>query len=177
MNPSVTRGAVILAIAAVLGFLILRGAADTAPSAVAQVVTQAEPTATPEPLDLELEDEGVTVTESTTEVDVTTARPNNEVTVLVANGTEVRGQASRLTSTLRNQGFLTREPRNAETQTASTIFYRPGFAAEAAVIRSELGGSTPIAPMPEPDPVLGEGIDLAPVDVLVLIGDDELSTS
>ena len=171
---SAGRGAFLVAVAVLLGFLILRGAADTSATPVTTGAAPA-PTATPV---IEVEpDDTVAVTTPTVVIDVTTARNNSEVRVLVANGTDVSGQASRLTSSLRNQGFATREPRNADEQAASQIFYRPGFAAEATVVRSVLGGSTPIAPMPEPDPFIGEGIDLAPVDVLVLIGGDELSTS
>ena len=173
MNPSAVRGAILVAIAVIVAFLVLQGAADNAQFPVA--TGAAEPTPTPEPVDVE-EQESVDVAETTVEIDTSLARPNSEVNVLVANGTEVSGQASRLTSTLRNQGFLTREPENADAQTTSTIFYRPGFAPEAAVVRNTLGGTTPIAPLAEPDPFLGEGIDLAPVDVLVLVGDDDLAT-
>ena len=96
---------------------------------------------------------------------------------MVANGTEISGQALRLTDRLRNQGFNTRQPQNANPQPASVIYYRPGFAPEATVVRIVLNVAlVPIAPMPEPDPNIGDGIDLGPVDVLVLVGADELST-
>ena len=175
MSPS-ARGAILVAVAALLGFLILRGAADNSqfPLATGPVV---EATATVEPELQIAPDDGVAVGSDTVEVDTSLARDNSEVAVLVANGTDVTGQASRLTSQLRNQGFMTREPRNADNQAASTIFYRPGFAAEATVVRTVLGVATPIAPMPEPDPFIGEGIDIAPVDVLVLVGADDLAQS
>jgi len=173
---SASRGAALVAIAALLCFLVLRGAADST-----QVPVASEPALPPTPTalpDLEVDSQDtVDVGAPTIEVDVSTARPNNQVSVLVANGTEVSGQASRLTSALRNQGFLTREPRNSEGQAASTIFYRPTFAAEATVVRSVLGGATPIAPMPEPEPDVGDNIDLAEVDVFVLVGDDDLANS
>lgn len=172
MNPSAVRGALLVAVAVIVAFLVLQGAADNAQFPVDSA--EPEPTPTPAPIEID-EPDPVDVAESTVEIDTSLARPNSEVNVLVANGTEVSGQASRLTSTLRNQGFLTREPENADSQTASFIFYRPGFAAEAAVVRDTLGGTTPIAPLAEPDPFLGEGIDLAPVDVLVLVGDDDLA--
>jgi len=161
-------------IAALLGFLILRGAADNAQVPVGSVSTTA-PTAV---VTVEAtSQEAVPITTPTVVVSTVDARNNNQVSVLVANGTEVSGQASRLTDALRNQGFLTREPRNANDRTASVLYYRPGFAAEATVVRNVLGASTPIAPMPEPDPFIGDGIDLGPVDVLVLVGADDLSTS
>ncbi len=166
-----------MAIAALLVFLVLRGAADNSQFPV-ETGAGASPTVTPEGGDGVLGDEGaVPVATATVTVDISTARNNSEVSVLVVNGTEVTGQATRLTTKLRNQGFMTREPRNAEGQAASTIYYRPGFAAEATVVRTVLGGSTPIAPMPEPDLALGDGIDLALVNVLVLVGADELAQS
>jgi hypothetical protein len=176
MSSSATRGAVLVAIAAVLVFLVLRGAADNSQYPLVSG-SEAEPTATTAP-ELELSsDDAVAVGAGTVEVDTSLARDNSEVSVLVANGTAVTGQASRLTTQLRNQGFMTREPRNADEQTASTIFYRPGFASEAAVVRVVLDVATPIAPMPEPDPFIGDGIDLAPVNVLVLVGADDLAQS
>lgn len=173
MNPA-ARGAVLVVIAALLGFLVLRGAADVTQTPIAVGATLADPT----PTSLEVSpDDTVAVTTPTVVIDPSQARPNNEVNVLVANGTEVSGQASRLTTALRNKGFLTAEPRNADAQATSTIFYRPGFGAEATIVRSVLGGSTPIAPMPDPDPIIGEGIDIVPIDVLVLVGADDLATS
>ena len=176
MSSSGTRGAVLVAIAAVLVFLILRGAADNSQIPVATgPVVAATPTVAAEAE--VLPEDGAPVGTPTVEVDTSDARNNSEVSVLVVNGTEVTGQASRLTSALRNQGFMTREPRNSDAQTTSTIYYRPGFAIEAAVVRSVLGGTTPIAPMPVPDPFIGENIDLGPVDVLVLVGADDLAQS
>lgn len=172
---SSARGAILVAIASLLVFLVLRGAADNAQFPVATGAS-AQPTAVVPDLQV-TPDDAVAVGAETVEVDTSTARDNSEVAVLVANGSGVTGQASRLTSQLRNQGFMTREPINADDQAASTIFYRPGFAAEAAVVRTVLDVATPIAPMPEPDPFIGEGIDLAPVNVLVLVGADDLAQS
>jgi len=173
MNSS-ARGALLLAVAVLLGFLILRGAENSAQvpiTAGAQV--QVTPTA-----DVEVApDDSVSVAGPGEVIDPADARPNNEVSVLVANGTNESGQASRLTSTLRNQGFLTAEPRNADPQAVSFIYYRPGFVAEAVVVETLLSGVTQIEAMPSPDPFIGDNIDLAPIDVLVLIGDDELATS
>lgn len=154
-----------------LGYLILQGVADLGLTPVSNGAAAA-PTPTAE---ADSTDPGTAPIVEPTEV-TAPARANSEVAVLVANGTEISGQASRLTDLLRNQGFNTRQPQNANDQAASVIYYRPGFAAEAIVVRGLLGASTPIAPMPEPDPNIGDGIDLVPVDVLVLVGADELST-
>lgn len=176
MSSTATRGAVLVAVAALLGFLVLRGAADNTQVPVTATTSIFEPTATV--VFDTVEPEVVPVTTPTVVVDVTTARDNNQVSVLVVNGTDVSGQAGRLSSSLRNQGFIAREPRNGTAQATSVIYYRPTFQAEAAVVRNILSTpNTPIAPMPLPDPFLGDGVDLAEVDVLILIGADDLSTS
>ena len=172
MSSSALRGAVLVALAVLLGYLILGGVADLDFTPVTSG-NNVQPTATR----TAVEDETETVpVAQPTEVNTDLARPNSEVAVLVANGTEISGQALRLTDRLRNQGFNTRQPQNANQQPASVIYYRPGFAPEATVVRIVLNVTTPIAPMPEPDPNIGDGIDLGPVDVLVLVGADELST-
>lgn len=172
MSSSALRGAVLVALAAVLGYLILLGVADLGLTPVEE--GSIAPAATPTPS--ADESEPVVVAPAPTVPNVVDARPNSEVLVLVANGTEISGQAGRLTDALRNQGFNTRQPRSALPQPASVIYYRPGFAAEAQVVRTILNQQTPIAPMPEPDPSIGDDIDLVPIDVLVLVGADELST-
>ena len=182
MNATPVRGVVLVALAALLGFLILRGVTEReqVPIATTAPIVAATPTPTPG-----VAADGAAVTGDGTAalptappvVDTSTARPNAQVSVLVANGTDVSGQAGRLTDVLRNQGFNTRQPKNADTRPTSVIYYRPGFEVEAQVVRDILQTTTPIAPMPVPDPVVGTDIDLGPVDVFVLVGGDALSTS
>ncbi len=175
---SATRGAVLAIIAVALGFAILNWGADLQPNPVFDpgIFRTPEPTAEADDSELsDVESESAPVVDPTAVVDVTQARPNSQVAVLVANGTDVAGQAARLTDRLRNQGFNTREPRSASLQTSSVIYYRAGFEAEAAVIVAALNTTTPTAPMP-PTLSIGADVDLGPVDVLVLIGADPLST-
>ncbi len=119
--------------------------------------------------------DAVVVTEPTVDVSTVTARPNSQVAVLVANGTEVAGQAGRLTDRLRNQGFNTRQPKTATPQAVSFIYYNAGFAAEAEVVRSVLNTETTTLPLPAALSA-GDEIDVTAIDVLVLIGADTLST-
>lgn len=171
MTSSAVRGAVLVALAALLGFLILRGAADNQQVPVSATTPQfvVTPTATP--------DVGPAVLPTPTVVDLSTALPRAQVRVLVANGSGVDGQAGRLTDTLRNQGFNTQQPKTGAARTTSVIYYRPGFDVEAEDVRVVLNSQTPVAPIPAPDPIVGDGIDLVNVDVLVLVGSDQLSTS
>ncbi|MEM7093386.1 MAG: LytR C-terminal domain-containing protein [Actinomycetota bacterium] len=177
MGASVLRGGVLVALAVLLGFLVLRGTTPRTelPIGVTTAAAATEaPTPTPEPTT----EVGVAeLPTPDTVLDTSTARPNAQISVLVANGTDVSGQAGRLTDVLRNQGFDTKQAKNADPRAASVIWYRPGFSVEAEVVRQALNTSTPIASMPEPDPVVGTDIDLGNVDVFVLVGADALSQS
>lgn len=177
MSSSAVSGAILVALAALLGFLILRGAADRQEVPITATTPLVTVTATPIPGEPTTGDGTTALPTPTPVVDTATARPNAQVSVLVANGTEISGQAGRLTDVLRNQGFNTRQAKNADSFPTSVIYYRPGFDVEALVVRDALDTATPIAPMPVPDPVVGTDIDLGPVDVFVLVGADSLSTS
>ena len=96
MSSSAIRGAILVAIAALLGFLILRGTTDRTEIPItagqAPVPTAAVVEATPTP------EIGVaSLPTPTAVIDTSTARPNSQVAVMVANGTDVSGQAGRLT--------------------------------------------------------------------------------
>jgi hypothetical protein len=85
MNPA-ARGAILVVVAALLGFLILRGAADITQTPIAVASAGAAPT----PTLVEVSpDDTVPVTTPTVVIDASQARPNNQVSVLVANGTDV----------------------------------------------------------------------------------------
>ena len=175
MGASAIRGAVLVLLAAVLGFLILRGveARQEVPVVAGQAVTAATPAAvvaTPTP---------GTAAVAVPTTDVSTSRARGEIRVLVANGTDVSGQAGRLTDVLRNQGYNTRSAVNGDAPAVGTslIYYRPGFAAEAELVRQDLNTQTVVAPMPVPDPIIGADVELISVDVFVWVGPDELSTS
>ena len=171
MTSSAVRGAILVALAALLGFLILRGAADNQQVPITAATDLSAPTATATP------DAAPAALPTPTVVDLSAARPNSQVRVLVANGSGIDGQAGRLTDTLRNQSFNVLPPKTGAARTTSVIYYRPGFDVEAEVVRTVLNTQTPVAPIPVPDPIVGDGIDLVTADVLVLVGSDQLSTS
>lgn len=191
MNGTPIRGVVLVALAALVGYLILAGVTDRQEIPLTAGAQAALPTAVPtadtqvDPADLvdatgttdAIDDNAAPLPTAPPVLDTSTARPNAQVSVLVANGTAVPGQAGRLTDVLRNQGFNTRQPKNSDDRPSSVIYHRPGFDVEAQKVRDLLQSTdTPIAPMPVPDPVVGADIDLGPVDVFVYIGNDNLAT-
>lgn len=113
-------------------------------------------------------------TTSTTGQDVTTSttlggtsttvalRPPGDVTVVVLNSMGLDGAAGRLNSELAEAGYQTLAPDNlTPEQNPSRIWYREGFAAEAAALADFIPDAT-VEPLP--DESLQEGADV----VLVL---------
>ena len=98
-------------------------------------------------------------TTSSTTVDV---RPPAEVTVVVLNSMGLDGAASQKTTELAEAGYQALTPDNYEPeQDPSRLWYREGFAPEAAVLLEFLPGAD-VEPIP--DESIGEGADV----VLVL---------
>lgn len=117
-----------------------------------------------------------TVPETTTTSDVTTTepepttttvalRPPQEVTVQVLNSGNIGGAAGRMTQRLAQDGYqIVAASDYSPSQDPSRIWYRDGFAAEAA----DLLRFIPIATVEElPDPSLGSA-----ADVIIVLGTD-----
>lgn len=109
---------------------------------------------------------GEDITTSTTLVTTSTSavavRPPGEVTVVVLNSIGLDGAAGRMTQQLSDAGYQTLTPDNfTPEQDPSRIWYREGFAAEAADLVDVLPGAN-VEPLP--DESLQEGADV----VLVL---------
>jgi hypothetical protein len=100
-------------------------------------------------------------TTSTSPVDV---RPPSEVTVVVLNSMGADGAASRFNSQLAEAGYQTLTPDNfTPEQDPSRVWYREGYAAEAASLASEFLPGATVEPLP--DETLQEG-----ADVVVVLG-------
>lgn len=85
-------------------------------------------------------------------------RPPAEVTVVVLNSIGLDGAAGRMSSNLSEAGYQTLTPDNFEPeQNPSRIWYREGFAAEAAALVDFLPGATVEA---LPDESLQPGADI-----------------
>lgn len=105
------------------------------------------------------------------------ARDPAEVTVLVANGTGGRGVAGAVSDKLKTRGFIS-DAANALNTQMSVIYYDEGFAADARVV-AETIGATPdiIQPVPAEGTIAvsSDAIDRAEAaDIVVIIGTDDL---
>lgn len=134
---------------------------DTGPIAETTTTTTGETTTT---------EEGVTTTSApdssttTAQGDTTTTvelRPPSEVIVLVLNSMGLDGAAGRMTNDLAEAGYQTLTPDNYEPELdPSRIWYREGYAAEAAAL-IEFVPSAEVEPLP--DESIGEGADVVMV--------------
>ncbi len=158
-RPNPVRGVVLVAVAAVLGFFLLRAIDDSGSGIVIESET---------PSSDEAADTTAPAGSDTTAVPI---RPQNEVTVIVANASGVQGAAATQTERLTAAGYLTAPAANApDGMELSTTEILPtaGFEQEAARMATELGlPPESVKPMTDPPPV-----DLAGANILVLLGTD-----
>ena len=101
--------------------------------------------------------------------------PPAKVTVLVANGSTVSGEATRITAQLHAAGWDTLPPVNSATNvSSSTVYYAPGFQPSATSIAASLGvPASQVQPLSSSVPVSS----VAGADVVVVIGPDVANRS
>jgi len=100
------------------------------------------------------------------------SRPPDQVTVFVANGSNVGGLAGRVSRFLRVDGYQTTSPGNAYRTSLSTIYYREGFLGDARAVGTTLSLPADEVPMPDSiDFVAPSTVQrVRDVDVVVVIG-------
>jgi hypothetical protein len=155
------RGAALLGIAVLIGVILLRTAPSETVSSVKTTKTTTRTTAKPAA-------SGVTVPQTTT-----TAAPRQpaQITVTVANGTNVSGAAQRIKSQLLQSGYNVVSATNATSTTnaTTTVSYLPGFQQEAVILATSLSlPATAAAAIPPPPPVS----DTKGADLVVVVGAD-----
>lgn len=158
---AVVRGAALVAVAVLIGALLLARGLDEGELVSAD--------------DGGSEDGGEQTDGTTpggTAVSTTTTQPPPrapaDVRILVANGSGVPGAAGRRTDELATAGYTTLEPANAAPAPATAIYYAEGFQAEATAVGTALGAAAgAVQPLPEPPPV-----DPLDANVVVVLGPD-----
>jgi len=100
------------------------------------------------------------------------SRPPDQVTVFVANGSNVGGLAGKVTRLLGSDGYQTTSPGNAYRASLSTIYYREGFLGDARAVGTTLSLSSDEVPMPDSiDFVAPSTVDrVRAADVVLVIG-------
>jgi cytoskeletal protein RodZ len=152
----------ILLVGAAVFFLLYLFADEPATGPTTTSTTVASTTSTVGGTSTTDDSSSTTSTLDTTSSTSVAVRPPAEVTVVVLNSMGLNGAAGRKNTELAEAGYQTITPGNYEPeQDPSRIWYREGFAPEAAVILEFLPGAD-VEPIP--DESIGEGADV----VLVL---------
>jgi hypothetical protein len=153
------RGAGLLAVAVVLGIVLLQ-AFDNGADPFATSVRAGAPK------------KKATGGATTTVAPTTTVavRPPSEVKVLPANGSGVAGAGTRTGTLLKSAGYNVLAATNTiKSVTVSAVEFAPGYQPEAAAIATALSlPPTSVEPIPTPAPVS----DTRGANVLVLVGPD-----
>ncbi len=157
---SVARGAILVAVAVVIGFLLLRDEDAVVATGPIGAETDADDSG----------DDGGDDPDETTTTTTEAPLPPAQVKVLVANGSSVTGAAGAQTDQLEALGYVTGTPTNADgTVPATIVYYQAGFEAEAAALATAIGApATAVAAMPPVPPV----DDLQLANLLVVVGPD-----
>ena len=154
------RGVLLLAIALVIGIVLLNAVDDQPPGTDLAASSGGQS-----------EGSGDEAAATTTTVPTTTtvaARPPAEVKVIVANASDVKGAAGTANDQLKAAGYNGLSPTNAAKVAESSVYFTAGYDKEAAAIAATLGlPATSIKPLPTPPPV-----DPKTANVVVVLGAD-----
>ena len=155
------RGIALIVLAVVLGIVLLN-ATDRTPSFTESTGSKATvTTVTPSG--------GSTSSSSTPATTKSKAHDPSAVSILVANGSGVKGAAAKIATTLAGSNYVLKTSVNTKTPAASSIvYYTPGYDADARAIASLLTPAPSVQPMPDPLPVA----DLTGANVLVVVAAD-----
>jgi hypothetical protein len=143
------------------------------PEAVQVISPEPDQTVTPDTTSTTLPALTTTTTSTTTTSTTTTEpapepRPNDEVTVLVVNGTNVVGAAGRLSEQLSGEGYPTLTPTGTSPYAVSEVWFAEGYGIEAVALAQRLG-VFPENVMLIPD---NPGFSPGAASVVVIIGPD-----
>ncbi|MHB8669707.1 MAG: LytR C-terminal domain-containing protein [Acidimicrobiales bacterium] len=165
-SGAAVRGAGLLAIAVILGIVLLQAfdkgdpyriTASNANGVIPRTPVTGRPAGGPV----------VTVAPSTT----VPLRPPSAVKVLVANSSGIAGAAKRVSDSLSPRGYNVLAPTNGTTsdEASTKVEFSAGFDAEARVLAASLGLADSAAiPLPTPAPVA----DTRGADIVVIVGRD-----
>jgi hypothetical protein len=158
-GSSPMRGVVLVAVAAVLGFFILRAIEDTGGGPSPEEIEAAGDTT-------QSSEEAADTTDTTA---APAARPTAEVVVLVANASGVQGAAAAQAEAIASGGYQVLPAANAPSEVEATqVMAMPGYEADAAALAAAIGAPPDsVVEMPDPPP-----LDLTGAHVLVMLGPD-----
>ena len=165
------RGALLLAVAVVLGIALLNrfDRVPTSDSVDVDSILDDLNTST-------TAGDGSTATTAPATTTTRASRPPGEVTVLVANGTDIRGLAGATATALKAIGYNTLSPTDSRPVDVTKVQFSPGYEAEALAVATSLQlppTAVEAANPANPPPVT----DTLGANVVVLLGADVARTT
>jgi hypothetical protein len=156
------RGIALILVAVVLGVVLLRST-DHTPSFTASS-TGDKVAATPT-----TEAPASSGTSTSTTAAAAAAHDPSKVTILVANGSTVKGAAGKVAQSLATSNFVLKPSTNTKTPSSSSVVYfAAGYEADAKAVARLLTPQPAVQAMPATLPVA----DLAGANVLVIVAAD-----
>ena len=152
------RAAALLAVAVVLGIVLLNAADDSPSGSVAAGSDDTTPeNTTPSTL-------------ATTTIVTLPPRAPADVKVIAANGTDVKGVAKKATDALKAAGYNVLSPTDTSAKAqASSVYYVGDFTREAEAVAAGLGlPPTAVQALPTPPPLA----DARGANIVVVVGPD-----
>ncbi len=144
---SAARGAVLVAIAVIIGIVLLQAIDDGNSGPIGDGSTSSSSSTTTSTTTAA--GSGGTGTSSTTAK--ATTLPPAETTVKVLNGSGVQGGATTVTNTLKSKGYKTLLPNTVALQKGTNIYFKDGRQTECKALTAYVPNST-VAAMPNPVP-------------------------
>jgi hypothetical protein len=165
-DPASIRGIAILAVAVVLGFLLLGGSDELSLSTTSKSSADDPVTTTTE---FTVPDQAAPTTAPPPGAGV--VKPPAEVKVIVLNGSGglAKGVAGSSTTKLGELGYQTLEPDNASAREVTVVQFAAGFQPNAEAIKTALGLSGTVELMEAPT------ADAKDANVVVVLGQDAAS--
>src|SRR4051812_23947856 len=159
------RGAALLAVAGVLGIILLQASDDNDPFNTPVVAGRSTQSTN--------RDTSTTRPPAATTTTVA-LRAAAQVKVLAANGTTTKGLGGRVKDRLSAAGYNALAPTDAskKPQAVSTVYFATGYEGEARVI-AQLLKINDVKPMPQPAPVAS----LQGANILVVVGQDNVGAT
>ncbi len=159
------RGILLIAVAVLVGVLILRNGFDSGGGSSSPPTTSAGGAVTSVSTNTTAAGGSTESTAATTP----STRPANQVKVFVANGAGIQGAAGKAVETLTPLGYVAVAGNSPNRVQTTTVYYTEGYQAEAQGVAAALGApAASVQPMPTPPPIA----DIQGAQVLVVLGPD-----
>jgi hypothetical protein len=149
---SAARGAALIAIAVIIGIVLLQviddgtsGPIGDGGSAAADGTTNSTGAGS-----------GTDASSTTSTTAATPVKPPAEVAVLVLNGSGRPGAATTQSNALKAKGYQTLEPADAPDRTGNIVYFAAGFDRECTTVSTSVDGAPKVEAMPSPPPTGSE---------------------